>query len=92
MEYYIIDKIEYINDVVTYTPIGYTTSLDNSNFIHDNHEVIFLDWIKQNKEKLESGDLSVSVFFDNIPFIYTSSQQTNSIEGMELNEINITEL
>jgi hypothetical protein len=85
--YNIINKIELINGVVVYTPIGYSTNTLDIQSINSTYESSFGDWIRNNKNDLESGNIQVSDYFNNNPICYTAYQQTTSIEGMNLSEI-----
>lgn len=92
MEYYILDKIEFINGELIYTPIGYLTSQESLDSISDKLN-IFENWIVSNRTDLENGDMDLSNFFETNLHYYVCNTVTNSIDGMGLVEIiNINEL
>lgn len=85
--YSVINKIESIDGVVFYTPIGYSTNTLDIQSINSTYESGFGDWIRNNKSDLESGNIQVSDYLINNPICYTAYQQTTNIDGMNLSEI-----
>ena len=92
MEYCIVNKIEYINGNVIYTPVGYVTDMNECQLINDTYYLGFENWIESNKTDLENDNISISVFFQDNPKVYEADTQTTSIEGMNLNLINFGDL
>lgn len=88
MEYYIIDKIEYLNGEVVYTQIGYTTDPLFKDQINEMYNDFFI-FVNENKTGLESGTASISEFFTNGNYIYSNNTKTTSIDDMGLMEINL---
>jgi hypothetical protein len=92
MNYNIISKIEYINNQVEYTSIGYTTDTSLVDYIYNNYELIYDSWIDQNRSDLENDIIQVSDFFTQSVNIYSANHTTTSIDDMNLSEININDL
>jgi hypothetical protein len=92
MEYYILDKIEFINNELIYTPIGYLTSQESLDSISDKLN-IFENWITLNRTDLENGSMDLSNFFETNDHYYVCNTVTSSIDDIGLVEIiNINDL
>lgn len=91
MEYYIIDKLELINGVVVYTPVGYLTSQEDVDAAPE-ITTQFEDWITTNKTNLENGTLIISDYFNTYGPSYACNTITTSIEGMEIDLITNTSI
>ena len=85
--YCIVNKIEFINNNVVYTPVGYLTNMVDCESINNKFENTYNQWIIDNKTDLENNNISISQFFDTTPVVYLAEQRTESVEGMNLNEI-----
>ncbi len=86
--YFIINKIEYKNESVVYTPIGYTTDLIFRDEINNSYESTMGIWIENNKNELESGEIDISVFFETNPVVYVAKTYSDTNDGLnEINEI-----
>lgn len=92
MNYYIVNKITCVNNDLVYTPIGYTTNEEERNSINTNYDNTLGSWIENNKSNLENGTISISVFFETTTFVYSAYEETTSIEGMNLQPIDINTL
>lgn len=86
--YNIVNKIEYINNEVTFTPIGYVTSEIDINTINTNYENNLGDWIKNNINELNNGNKTIEEYFNSNPICYSAYQQTTNVDGMNLSLIN----
>ena len=91
MDYCIVNKIEYVNNQVTYTPFGYTTDMNECEQINSTYYSPFLNWIENNKTDLENNNISISVFFQDNPKVYEANMQTTSIDGLDIPELNFSE-
>lgn len=91
MEYYIIEKLELINGVVVYTPVGY---LQSQQEVDTAPEITtqFEDWITTNKTDLENGTLIISDYFNTYGKSYVCNTITTSIEGMGIDLITDTSI
>jgi hypothetical protein len=92
MEYCIINKIEYVDNQVIYTPFGYTADMNECEQINSTYYSGFTNWINENKTDLENGTKSISEFFQNNPKVYEANMQTTSIGGMDLNLITFSDI
>lgn len=90
----IIEKIELSKDEKVQTlPIGYTKDIDLVNKININYDGTLGVFIGANRTKLEIGEISINTFFETTNHIYEARINTDSIEGINLNEItNINQL
>lgn len=86
MNYYIITKIESLNGVTTYTPIGYVESEEDATSINQAHES-FQNWVRDNQNDLKEGIITSSSYFDSNPPSYSANWVTTDIEGMGLDLI-----
>ena len=86
--YYIIEKIESINGVISRSYIGYVPdTTDRTNFNAKQYNI--LNWISANKSGLEDGTISTSVYIEAQPnsTIYIAPSTTSTIEDFNLNLI-----
>jgi hypothetical protein len=84
--YYIITKIEIINENITYTNVGYVLSeldVETININYNNYS----NWVETNKNDLENGIKLISEFFINTPIVFGCFTQTTYIEGLNLSLI-----
>jgi hypothetical protein len=92
MKYHIINKIQYINNQMVYTPIGYTLNQSDADIINNKYQS-FDDWVDNHISELNNGTISIYEYFDANPIIYNSHLVTDNIDNMGLTEIiNINEL
>lgn len=89
MDYYIIQKLEYIDNQLIYSNIGYFTHSHYVEYFYENYEKNFIDFIEENKSALESGTMSISGYFDIYPDTYVSDIIVDNIEGYDLPLINV---
>lgn len=87
MKYFIVNKVELIDGVMTYTPIGYTTSENEASTINSNFNSSLGSFIEENKNELQSGSILLSDFFDDTPLVNYAEQITTSVQGMELSDL-----
>ena len=92
MEYYIINKIEYIDNQIVYTPVGYNTDINEITLISNTYNTPFENWVNANKADLENEIISISEFFIDNPKVYEANEQTTSIDGMNLTLKNFNDL
>ena len=84
--YYIITKIETINENITYTNVGYVLSeldVETININYNNYS----NWVETNKNDLENGIKLISEFFINTPIVFGCFSQTTYIEGLNISLI-----
>ena len=85
----IIDKIEYINGGVVYTPVGYSVDEVLCDTINSDYDSTLGNWVETNKTDLESGVKSISEFFDSIPVVHIAKTGTNyDVSLPEITDIN----
>jgi len=87
--YYIINKIEFINGVVVYTPVAYTTDLTLCSEINTAYDNTLGDWNNTNLAALEDGSVLISEFFETTPLVHIA--RTTSTEVGSLLEITTIE-
>ena len=69
--YFIIEKLEVINDELVYTPVGYVSSQEDANHIHEDEKMTeFQEWESNNKEQLVSKSISITDFFNSVEYDY----------------------
>lgn len=90
--YHIITKIDYNNNTVEQTPIGYTLIQSDADIINNKYQS-FNDWVVNHISELDNGTILISEYFDSQPIIYHAYWVTDCIDDMGLSEIiNINEL
>lgn len=88
MKYYIIRKVHVVDNLVEYTPIGYVSTNDDAQYIHDVESVSSAgQWIYDNIADLKSGGMSPTEFFSIIDHFYISGWETHNVDNMNLSEI-----
>lgn len=90
MEKCIINKIEYINGEVVYTPVGYTTDMVGvCEVLNADHDSTLGAWVETNKTELETGTKFISEFFDSTPFVHIAKTGVNYLVDLpEITNIN----
>ena len=86
MNYYVITKIETVNENITYTNIGYVLSEIEANAINQNY-ISYNNWIETNKTDLENGIKLISEYFISNPIVYYNLQNTSCIDDFNLSLI-----
>ena len=89
MKYYIISKIEFIDEAVKHTPIGYTNSAEDAENITETSTKLFTDWIADNIDGLSDCTTCPSAFFNTTPVCYEIGWISNNVDG---GEFEITEV
>ena len=85
--YIIVNKIEFINSEVKYTPIGYVTLKSDANTINTNYANGLGSWINSNLIELTNNTNSIEEYFILNPISYSANQETTNIDGMVLSLI-----
>ena len=88
--YYIIRKVHVVDNEIVYTPIGYTQTLADQQYIHEYDTVDLANaWIATNISGLKAGVIpSTQFFIDNdITHLYIGGWQTRDITDMNLSLI-----
>ena len=90
----IIEKLELGEDNnQKSTPIGYTANIDLINDINEQYDLKLGAFVGANRTKLENGMESINTFFETTTHVHEARISTESVEGLELNEItNINQL
>lgn len=90
----IISKIELEGvDSLKYTEVGYTTDNVVTNQINEQYDSTLGAFLGENRTKLETGDVSISSFFDSTAFVNEARATVDSVDGLGLSEItNINQL
>lgn len=81
--YYIINKIELIDNEVVQNPVGYTTSKDDIDNIEDELN-LFTNWVVYNSDKLTSGEYDIYQFFSGHTEVHQLGWVTNCIDGLDV--------
>lgn len=90
METCIINKIEYIDGNVVYTPVGYTTDMVGvCDPINADYDSTLGAWVESNKTELEAGTKFISEFFDTTPIVHIAKTGVNySVSLSEITDVN----
>lgn len=81
--YCIVNRVEYIDGSVVYTPIGHIiNNEDLCNQINSDYDSTLGAWVETNKSDLESGSLNISIFFDSTPIVYIARTISNNDHGL----------
>ena len=84
----IVEKLELgENGEQQSTPVGYTENVHLINEINEQYDANLGAFIGGNRTKLENGVVSLSTFFNATPFVHEARISTESIEGLDLEEI-----
>jgi hypothetical protein len=87
-KYYLISKLEWVNNNLNQEYIAYTINPQHKIYFYETYEKIYNNWMMNNRDQLIDGTLSVGVFFQEVmPVIYITTTTTTSVEGMDLTEI-----
>lgn len=84
---YVISKIELIDGMLVYTPIGYVLDKLSADLVISKYESTLGNFLKQNISSLENGSVLLSDFIELNQVFHTVSSSTTSVEGMGLSEI-----
>ena len=84
---YIISKIEHNGTDITYTNIGYVTSVTDADEINSIHCAPMVNWIETNKSDLESEIKNISEYFVTTPTCHQVEFVTENIDGLGLSLI-----
>lgn len=88
MNYHIIDKLTWDNntqEMIT-EEVGYTTKVEDYNYLQNNYNTTLGSFIENNKTELENGIKSLYEFFQNTPIVYTCFTTTDNIDGYGFTE------
>ena len=90
----IISKIELEGGSnLKYTDIGHTQDVEIINEINEEYDLTLGKFLGENKTKIELGIVSISEFFDNIPFVNEARTQVENVEDLGLIKVtNINQL
>ena len=92
MKYYIVEKQEVKNSVLENNTIGYVDTLEDKEYIQENWENSFNQFIDINRQGLEDGTISILEFFNDNPYSYIVDVELENIDNMGLVKININNL
>jgi hypothetical protein len=92
MKYYIVEKQEVKNSVLENITIGYVDTLEDKQYIEENWEDFFNQFIDINRQGLEDGTISILEFFNDKPYSYIVDVELENIDNMGLVKININNL
>ena len=92
MKYYIVEKQEVKNSVLENNTIGYLDTLEDKEYIKENWENSFNQFIDINRQGLEDGTISILEFFNDKPYSYIVDVELENIDNMGLVKININNL
>ena len=92
MEYYIVSKLENVNNVLNFTQIGYVTNIDICKLINKKYDDTLGKWFSDNLDDLESGNITISAFFNTIPYVHNAKETTNYIKENLIEITNINDL
>lgn len=89
MEKFIIHSVQYINNEVVHTPVGYTIDGALANDINLLYYSTLINWVETNKVDLENGIKDISEFFINTPIVYNAKTGVNyDVDYPEITDIN----
>tara|TARA_B110000444_G_C18498691_1_gene436914 strand:- start:1 stop:282 length:282 start_codon:yes stop_codon:yes gene_type:complete len=90
----IISKIELEGtNNFKYVDVGHTEDQSIINQINEDYDSSLGLFLGKNKTKIQLGTVSVSSFFDDIPFVNEARTQVETVEGLNLIEItNVNQL
>ena len=85
MNYFIVEKIECVNDELVCTEIGYVLTHQDCEYINNNGYVNLINWLTANEvnRKLQEVTLSECPYFP----CYGSRSSTNNIDNTNLSLI-----
>lgn len=84
----IVEKLELgENGEQQSTPVGYTENIHLINEINEQYDASLGAFIGGNRTKLENGVVSLSTFFDTLAYVHEARISTESVEGLDLEEI-----
>ena len=89
MKYYIVEKQQVKNSVLENNTIGYVDTLEDKEYIKENWENSFNQFIDINRQGLEDGTISILEFFNDNPYSYIVDVELENIDNMGLVKINI---
>jgi len=92
MKYYIVEKQQVKNSVLENNTIGYVDTLEDKEYIKENWENSFNQFIDINRQGLEDGTISILEFFNDNPYSYIVDVELENIDNMGLVKININNL
>ena len=92
MKYYIVEKQQVKNSVLENNTIGYVDTLEDKEYIKENYENSFNQFIDINRQGLEDGTISILEFFNDNPYSYIVDVELENIDNMGLVKININNL
>jgi hypothetical protein len=88
MNYHIIDKLTWDNntqEMIT-EEVGYTTKVEDYNYLQNNYNTTLGSFIENNKTELENGIKSLYEFFQNTTIVYACFTTTDNIDGYGFTE------
>lgn len=82
MEYYIVEKFEYVDDEIVYTSLGYLNSKDDAIVINNSGYNDLMGWLiaSEDNRKLQAVTLSECTYLP----CYGVRSSTNNIDGTNL--------
>lgn len=87
--YFIISKIELEGtDSLKYSDYGTTTDESIVTQINEDYDATLGKFLAENRTKLNIGEISVSTFFESTSFVYEARTEVETIEGLDILEIN----
>lgn len=101
MKYYIVEKLtvgidEQNNEYLKHTTIGYVTSLSDKQYIEQNWEDDYHQFIYDNNQALVMGEINITKYIkdkeSDKQYSYIVDIELSNIDGQHLEEININNL
>jgi hypothetical protein len=90
--YYIVNKITWDTqeNKIKFEEVGYTTKIEDYEFLQNNYNTTLGSYIENNKTELENGTKTLAEFFNTTAILYVCFTTTTCIEGFGfIEEINI---
>ena len=78
----VIDKIELIDNVMTYTEIAQTNNEDLVSEINFNYDETLGNWTETNIIGLEAGTTVLEEFFNVVPLVYVAPTTVSEDNGL----------
>jgi hypothetical protein len=86
MNYHIVSKLTWNTQEIITEEVGYTTNIEDYEYLQNNYNTTLGAFIENNKTELENGIKSLYEFFQNTPIVYTCFTTTDNIDGYGFTE------
>ena len=84
MYYYIITKLERVNNEIIKSDIGYVTNQVDADYINQTHSLDYYNWMMDNVIELDMGSKVLLDYFIITPYFYTQNKGTTVLPNLPL--------